>query len=58
MTINHQPVKEKREACEKIGGMSRSESSFKWRVTVSEEFMFLERYDNFDVTSTVVNLLL
>ena len=29
------------------------ESSFKWRVTVSGELMFLENYGNSDVTNTV-----
>ena len=33
------------------------ESSFKWRVTVSGELMFLESYGNGDVTNTVTLLL-
>ena len=32
-------------------------SSFKWRVTVSGELMFLENYGNCDVTNTVTLLL-
>ena len=32
-------------------------SSFKWRVTVSGELMFLESYGNCDVTNTVTLLL-
>ena len=32
-------------------------SSFKWRVTVSEELMFLESYGNCDVTNAVTLLL-
>ena len=32
-------------------------SSFKWRVTVSEELIFLESYGNCDVTNTVTLLL-
>ena len=32
-------------------------SSFKWRVTVSGELMFLESYSNCDVTNTVTLLL-
>ena len=31
--------------------------SFKWRVTVSGELMFLESYDNCDVKNTVTLLL-
>ena len=34
-----------------------SENSFKWRVTVSGELMFLESYGNCDVTNTVTLLL-
>ena len=30
---------------------------FKWRVTVSKELMFLESYNNFDVTNTVTLIL-
>ena len=32
-------------------------SSFKWRVTVSGELMFLDSYSNCDVTNTVTLLL-
>ena len=32
-------------------------SSFKWRVTVSGELMFLENYGNCDITNTVALLL-
>ena len=32
-------------------------SSFKWRVTVSGELMFLESYGNCDVTNTLTFLL-
>ena len=33
------------------------QSSFKWRVTVSGELMFLESYGDCDVTNTVTFLL-
>ena len=32
-------------------------NSFKWRVTVSGELMFVESYDNCDVTNTITLLL-
>ena len=38
-------------------GMLSCESSFKWRVTVSGELMFLEIYGKCDVTNTVTLLL-
>ena len=36
---------------------SRRQSSFKWRVTVSGELIFLENYGNCDATNAVTLLL-